>query len=193
MTNGVKRRFFWTEQISLHAGSVKTSFDAAEKSERPIAITHANPSDYVGFDIELNRRNKPTDLIQLVVERGRVIGLNLYPKIMRGGSNSTRNDFWDMVERSVGKFRIDAVGFGIDYYTDYSEDALAWWRAGHWARQSPLRSPNKLFSWPGWFRSPEDLPDLLEELGKRSFSESDIAKISGGNWLRLYKESFVSR
>ena len=175
-----------------HCG-LKTSFDAAEKSERPIAITHANPSDYVGFDIELNRRNKPTDLIQLVVEKGGVIGLSLYPKIMRGGSNSTRQDFCDMVEWSVGKFGIDAVGFGTDYYTDYSEDAIAWWRAGRWARQSPLRSPNKLSPWPDWFRSPEDFPDLLKELGKRSFSESDIAKISGGNWLRLYKESFAPR
>jgi microsomal dipeptidase-like Zn-dependent dipeptidase len=106
---------------------------------------------------------------------------------------TTRNDFCDMVEWSVGKFPIDAVGFGTDYYPDYSEDAIAWWRAGRWARQSPLRSPNKLSSWDDWFRSPEDFPDLLEELGKRSFSESDIAKISGGNWLRLYKESFAPR
>jgi microsomal dipeptidase-like Zn-dependent dipeptidase len=106
---------------------------------------------------------------------------------------TTRNDFCDLIEWSVGKFPIDAVGFGTDYYTDYSEDAIAWWRAGRWARQSPLRSPNKLSSWPDWFRSPEDFPDLLEELGKRSFSESDIAKISGGNWLRLYKESFAPR
>ena len=172
-----------------HCG-LKTSFDAAEISERPISITHANPSEFVGFDIELNRRNKPTELIKLVVEKGGVIGLSLYPKIMREGSNATLNDFCDMVEWTVEKFGIDAVGFGTDYYTGYSEESIVWWRAGRWARESPLKVPNKFSPWPDWFQSPGDFPGLLAGLRNRSFSDGDIAKIAGGNWLRLFRESF---
>ena len=68
-----------------HCGE-KTCFDAVELSERPVAITHANPSGWAGFDIELNRRNKSDDLIRAVADGGGVIGLGMYPKIMRGGS-----------------------------------------------------------------------------------------------------------
>jgi microsomal dipeptidase-like Zn-dependent dipeptidase len=174
-----------------HCG-LKTSFDAAELSARPIAITHGNPSEFVGFDIELNKRNKPTDLIKLVVEKGGVLGLSLYPKIMRGGSNASLEDFCDMIEWSIEKFGIDAVAFGTDFYTDYSEDAILWWRAGRWARKSPLKAPNKFSPWPDWFKSPEDFPNIMEALEKRSLDSEDIAKIAGGNWLRLFRESFVS-
>ena len=172
-----------------HCG-IQTSFDAAELSERPIAITHGNPSEFVGFDVELNKRNKPTDLIELVVEKGGVMGLSLYPKIMRGGSNSTLKGFCDMVEWSVEKFGIDAVAFGTDFYTGYGEESILWWRAGRWARESPLKVPNKFSPWPDWFQSPRDFHNILEELDRRSLNSVDIARICGGNWLRLFKNSF---
>lgn len=67
-------------------------------SERPVAITHANPSGWVGFDIELNRRNKSDDLIRALADGGGVIGLGMYPKIMRGGSESTLDDFLETTQ-----------------------------------------------------------------------------------------------
>ena len=154
-------------------------------------ITHANPSEFVGFDIELKKRNKPTNLIKLVVEKGGVIGLSVYPKIMRGGSNATLDNFCDMLEWTVDKFGINAVGFGTDYYTGYSEESIVWWRAGRWARESPLTIPNQFSPWPDWFQTPEDFTKLLEALSGRSFTDQAIALISGGNWLRLFRESFA--
>ena len=139
----------------------------------------------------MNKRNKPTDLIKLVVEKGGVIGLSVYPKIMRGGSNSTLDNFCDMVEWTVDKFGINAVGFGTDYYTGYSEESIVWWRAGRWARESPLKLPNKFSAWPDWFQTPADFTKLLEALSDRSFTDQDIELIGGCNWLRLFRESFV--
>jgi len=49
--------------IDISHCNEKTGFDAVEFSERPIAITHGNPSEFVGFDIELNKHNKSTDQI----------------------------------------------------------------------------------------------------------------------------------
>ena len=172
-----------------HCG-LKTGFDALEYSERPIAITHANPSEFVGFDIELDRRNKPTELIRAVAQAGGVIGLSLYPKIMRGGSQATLDDFCNMFEWTVEHIGIDAVGFGTDYYTGYPVEAVDWWRAGRWARESPLKLPSTFTPWPDWFASPAAFPGVMAALRRRSFSEQDIAKIAGGNWLRLFGESF---
>lgn len=172
-----------------HCG-LKTSFDALEYSERPIAITHANPSEFVGFDIELNRRNKPTDLIRAVTEAGGVIGLSMYPKIMRGGSDSSLADFCDMVDWTVERMGIDAVGLGSDFYAGHPVETVKWWRAGRWARESPLKAPSVFSPWPDWFPSPEAFPRVLAALGDRGLSDDDVAKIAGGNWLRLFRDSF---
>ena len=170
-----------------HCGE-KTSFDAVKYSERPIAITHANPSGWVGFDIELKRRNKSDDLVRAVTEGGGVIGLSMYPKIMRGGGDASIGDFCDLVEWSAERFGIDAVGFGTDFNTGHPPEQINWWRAGRWARSSPLAGV--LATWPSWFDSPVKFPGVIEALEKRGFSGEELAKIAGGNWLRLFRDSF---
>ena len=174
--------------IDISHCNEQTGLDAVEYSERPIAITHANPSGWVGFDIELNRRNKTDECIKGVAEGGGVIGLSMYPKIMRGGGGSTLEDFCEMVEWTVEKFGVDAVGFGTDFNKGHPPEAITWWRAGRFLRASPV--PGKLAVWPEYFDSPAKFPGLLEALKNRGFSDEDLAKIAGGNWLRLFRESF---
>jgi microsomal dipeptidase-like Zn-dependent dipeptidase len=174
-----------------HCGE-RTSFDAIEHSSRPIAVTHANPAEFVGSNIELKRRNKSSALIKRLAERGGVIGLSMYPKIMRGGSNCTLNTFLDMLAWTIDLVGVDAVGIGTDYYNGWPESTIKWWRAGRWARESAV--PIKGFSaWPSWFRSPMDFPKIIAGLQSRGLRDADVAKIAGGNWLRLFRESFVSQ
>lgn len=168
----------------------RSSRDAIELSSRPIAITHANPSAFVGTDIELNRRNKSTELIKRLAERDGVIGLSMYPKIMRDGSDCTLDTFIDMVAWTVELIGVDYVGIGTDYYDGWPESQIKWWRAGRWSRESAV--PIKGFSrWPSWFQSPVDFPTILEALERKGFSSEEVEKIAGGNWLRLFRESFV--
>ena len=174
--------------IDISHCNERTGFDAVRYSERPIAITHANPSGWVGLDIELNRRNKSDDLVREVAGGGGVIGLSMYPKIMRGGESTTLEDFCELVEWTAERFGIDAVGFGSDYHTGHPPEAIIWWRAGRWARSSPVAGA--LSKWPSWFDSPAKFPNVLEALKARGFSREELAKIAGGNWLRLFRESF---
>lgn len=168
----------------------RTCFDAIEYSSRPIAVTHANPQEFVGTDIELNRRNKSTALIKRLAETGGVIGLSNYPKIMKNGSDCTLDTFLDMVAWTVDLVGADHVGLGTDFYDGWPESQIKWWRAGRWARESAI--PIKGFSkWPSWFQSPVDFPNILEGLEKRGFSGEEIAGIVGGNWLKLFREGFV--
>jgi membrane dipeptidase len=172
-----------------HCGE-RSSMDAIELSSRPITVTHANPSEFVGPDIELNRRNKSTALIKRLAERGGVIGLSMYPKIMRGGSRCTLDMFLDMLAWTVERIGVDAVAFGTDYYNGWPESEIKWWRAGRWSRESAV--PIQGFSvWPAWFRSPIDFPNIIKGLKGRGFHADEIAKIGGGNWLRLFRASFV--
>ena len=167
----------------------RTCFDAIDISSRPIAITHANPSEFVGTDIELNRRNKSTPLIKRLVERGGVIGLSMYPKIMRHGSNATLDEFIDMISWTVDLVGADSVAFGTDFYVGWPESELMWWRAGRWARESAV--PIRGFSrWPDWFQTPGDFPVIVSRMEERGFSGEECRKIAGDNWLRLFRESF---
>lgn len=175
--------------IDVSHCNAKSSMDAVELSERPVAITHANPEVFVGTDIELKRRNKSTALIKLCAEKGGVIGLSNYPKILKGGSDCTLDGFVDMVDWTVQLVGPDHVGFGTDFYDGWPVSEIMWWRAGRWARESAV--PIKGFSaWPSWFQSPRDFPNLLEALAARGYSPEDVAKIAGGNWLRLFRDSF---
>jgi membrane dipeptidase len=167
----------------------KTCFDAIEYSTRPIAITHANPSDFVGKDIELNRRNKSTPMLKQLAKTGGVIGLSMYPKIMKGGSDCTLDTFLDMVAWTVDLMGIDAVGIGTDFYAGWPESEIKWWRAGRWARESAV--PIKGFSaWPDWFPSPVAFPNIIDGLERRGFNAGEVAKFAGGNWLRLFRDGF---
>jgi len=176
--------------VDISHCNARSSMDAVELSSRPIAVTHANPSEFVGSDIELNRRNKTTELIRKLADRGGVIGLSNYPKIMRGGSDCTLETFVDMIAWTVDLVGVDAVGFGTDFYDGWPVSEIKWWRAGRWARESAV--PIVGFSdWPAWFKSSADFPNIVAAMEKRGFSSEEVAKVAGGNWLRLFRESFV--
>ncbi len=176
--------------IDLSHTAAKSSLDAIEFSERPVAFTHANPEAFVGTEIELKRRNKSNVLLKALAERGGVIGLSMYPRIAKGGSNQTLEEFCDMVAWSVDLIGVDHVAFGTDFYSGHGPEAITWWRAGRWARQSPVKISASFSEWPSWFRSPADFPSLLDGLRHKGFNEDEVARIAGGNWLRLFDESF---
>lgn len=168
----------------------KTCFDAIEYSSRPISLTHANPSEFVGYEIELPRRNKSNAVLKRLAETGGVVGLSMYPKIMRDGSNCSLDVFLDMITYTVDLVGVDHVGIGSDYYDGWPETEIMWWRAGRWSRESAV--PIKGFStWPAWFRTSGDFQNLVEGMSKRGYSDEEVSKIAGGNWLRLFRDSFV--
>ena len=52
----------------------KSTFDAIELSEKPIAITHANPSFW-----HAAKRNKSSDLLKTLSQSGGILGLITLP------------------------------------------------------------------------------------------------------------------
>lgn len=177
--------------IDISHCAERTCFDAIDISSRPVAITHANPGEFVGTEIELNRRNKSTPLIKRLVERGGVIGLSMYPKIMRRGSSATLDEFVEMISWTVDLVGVEGVAFGTDFYSGWPESELMWWRAGRWSRDSAV--PIQGFSrWPSWFPSPTGFPAILARMEERGFSQEECRKIAGENWLRLFRQTFAT-
>jgi microsomal dipeptidase-like Zn-dependent dipeptidase len=176
--------------IDLSHTAPKSCADAIELSEKPVAFTHANPAEFVGTDIELKRRTKSTELVKSLCARGGVIGLGMYPKMSKDGSQQTLDTFCDMVAWTADLVGIDAVAFGTDFYSGHPVETIKWWRAGRFARESPVPIQGGMPNWPTWFKNPSDFPKVIAGLRRRGMSEEDVAKVAHGNWRRLFAATF---
>ena len=160
-----------------HVGD-RTSREAIEISEQPLAITHANPRSFVDVP-----RNKPDHVLQAVAERGGVIGVCLYP-VVAGGATATLADFGGMVVRLIEQVGIEHVGIGSDCTRGWDRSYLLYLRTG---RHAPLAGEDlpEWPAWPDWFSGPADFPVLRDCLEAHGCSADQIAAVLGGNWRRL--------
>lgn len=172
-----------------HCGD-RTCLDAIEASEAPVAITHANPYEYVGDTVELAERNRSTEVINELISAGGVLGLSMYPKLAPGGSNGTIRDFCEMVAWSAERFGAENLGIGTDLYLGHGRESVLWWRTGRWGRE-PIRPFTGMPVFPSWMSSPEKFSTLAPALLEIGFSEKEVDGILGDNWVRLFDSVWV--
>ncbi|MCH8310905.1 MAG: dipeptidase [Chloroflexi bacterium] len=166
-----------------HVGD-RTTLEAADLSEQPVACTHANARSM--FD---HPRNKTDEALKLVSERGGVIGANAYPPFLANGFKSTVSDYVDVIDDLVERVGIDHVGIGTDYCQDQPVSFFEWIfsQQGTKPPSTPLDYPDP-FHHPIGMETPDGFASIASELSKRGYAESDIGKIIGGNWMRLFRE-----
>ena len=70
--------------VDMSHSAEKSTLDAIEFSEKPIAITHANPSFW-----HPAKRNKSSDLLKVLSDSGGMLGLSLYPHHLKDNTNCT--------------------------------------------------------------------------------------------------------
>lgn len=169
----------------------RTALQAFEASEKPVAITHANPADVVGPNIELPFRNKSTAVLKEMAGHGGVLGLSMYPRIAPNGSKCTLDDFCDMVCWTIDLIGIEHVGFGSDFYTGHADEEILWWRQGRWSRTSMVPVSGYV-DFPEWFDSSRGYPAVLARLADLGLNEAEIAAVAGRNWLRLLDDVFLT-
>jgi len=175
--------------VDMSHSSERSTFDAIEISERPIAITHANPSTW-----HPARRNKPDGLLSALAESGGMLGLSLYPHHLHGGSACTSRSFCEMVVKLVDQIGIDHVGIGSDLCQDQPDSVVEWMRSGRWTKQVDFGEGSKdnpgFPPQPEWFRDNRDFSKLEQDLASVGFSEHETAAVVGQNWLNFFDHSF---
>lgn len=175
-----------------HVG-IATTQESIEVSEKPVAITHANAKSY--FD---HRRNKTDKAIKTMAEKGGVIGATCIQGFLRNTYSSTIDDYLDAIDHLVDMVGVDHVGIGTDHTQDQPEE---FWK--YIGGQQGTKYPSKFtghsgmpLAWedqyPVGLKTPDQLPVLSESLLNRGYSDEDVIKILGGNWLRLFEEVWVS-
>tara|TARA_E500000178_G_scaffold349208_1_gene405751 strand:- start:793 stop:1761 length:969 start_codon:yes stop_codon:yes gene_type:complete len=169
-----------------HSGE-KSTLDAIDISEKPIAITHANPSFWYKA-----LRNKSTDLLKKLSESNGMLGLSLYAHHLKDGTNCKLESFTEMVARTAEIMGVKNLGIGSDLCLNQPNSVVEWMRNGTWARKKNYgegtKSKPEFPKQPDWFLDARGFKNLNEGLKKVGFSENEVNGILGNNWYNFYKE-----
>jgi membrane dipeptidase len=175
-----------------------TAYDVLDVTSKPVIASHSSCRHFTpGWE-----RNLSDDLIRAIAENGGVVMINF-------GSSFLREDYQDanepvreriqahIDERGWAKNDIRAVAYAdsvrkanpIGTVSDVAD------HIDHVVNLVGIEHVGLGSDYDGVFSLPRDLqdastyPNLVEELLRRQYSDADIAKILGGNALRVWREN----
>lgn len=171
-----------------HSGDLST-LQAIEISTRPIAITHANPSEW-----HPALRNKSDAVIKALTTSGGMMGFSLYPHHLKSGSACSLGDFCQMIAGAAERYGVEYFGIGSDLCQDQPDRIVTWMRNGRWSKATDYGEGSEIASGfpapPGWFTNNGHFSNIRNGLQNVGFSSDEVTAIMGGNWLRFYDQSF---
>lgn len=109
-----------------------------------------------------HRRNLTDKMIEALAEHDGFIGINFFPDFLDASGQASLDDVLDHIDHIVKIGRVDCVGLGSDF------DGISRVPVG-------LEDCSKM-------------PHITKGLIERGYSENEIRKILGGNFLRVFEE-----
>ena len=175
--------------VDMSHSAERSTLDAIEISERPIAITHANPIFW-----HQALRNKSDEVLKALGQSGGMLGFSIYPHHLKGKSDCTIDSFCEMVARTAELMGVDNIGIGSDLCQGQPDRVVEWMRVGRWTKEVDYGEGSASDAgfplMPSWFGGNRDFGNLVKGLQDYGFLEEDVEKIMGGNWLAFFKKSF---
>lgn len=171
-----------------HCGQ-RTTAEGIAVSSRPVAITHSGCNT-----IARHPRSKDDTELRAMADSGGVVGIYLMP-FLTPGRVPTRTDVLDHIEHAIQVCGEDHVGIGSDLSTTPIDGSDEYWSrhrefvAGRIERgvAAPNEDPDILFTVED-LNSHRRMELIAEGLSDRGHSDERIAKVIGGNWVRLFSE-----
>ena len=172
--------------VDMSHSAEKSTLDAIEFSEKPIAITHANPSFW-----HPAKRNKSSDLLKVLSDSGGMLGLSLYPHHLKDNTNCTLDSFCEMVAKTAEIMDVKKIGIGSDLCLDHPDTVVEWMRNGTWSKSKNYGEGSKnkpgFPKQPDWFLDARGFSNIEKGLKKVGFSDTETHGILGNNWYNFYK------
>ena len=172
--------------VDMSHSAEKSTLDAIEISEKPIAITHANPSFWHNAI-----RNKSNKLLKKLSESGGMLGLSLYPHHLKDNTNCTLESYCEMTAKAAELMGVENIGIGSDLCLNQPDSIVEWMRNGKWTKTKNYGEGSKnktgFPKQPDWFVDARGFKNLESGLKKIGFNEKEINGILGNNWFNFYK------
>ncbi len=166
-----------------HCGH-RTTMEAIEASRDPVIFSHTNCRalcDHV--------RCKTDEEIMAVAEKGGYIGLTIVPFFISKKEAVSFNDFLDHVDHIVNLVGVDHVGIGTDDTGAADVPKKLWEKYNTVLPKIGFRPEHRVrfgVSTQGYERY-IDWPNFTRGLVSRGYSDQEIEKILGGNFLRVVR------
>jgi len=178
--------------IDMSHSAEHSTLQTIELSQRPIAITHANPSRW-----HEALRNKSDDVLKALSQSGGMLGFSMYPFHLNNGPDCSLDDFCGMIMDMAELMGIDHIGIGSDLCQNWGYETLEWMRSGTWTFKPDYGEGSAANAdWPrqpDWFSSSRDFGNISDGLQAKGMAQGDIEKVMGLNWYRFFEDGFVGR
>ncbi len=175
--------------VDMSHSADRSTIEAADHSERPIAITHANRHSW-----QPALRNKKDDVIRAVTQNGGMLGFSMYPHHLKDKGDCTLESFCQMIADTGEEFGMDKIGIGSDLCQDQPDSVVEWMRVGRWSKVIDYgegSADNAGFPpMPEWFRDNRDFGNIETGLRTVGMSAEEVAGVMGKNWYNFYRENF---
>ena len=172
--------------VDMSHSAEKSTLDAIEISEKPIAITHANPSFW-----HEALRNKSDFLLKKLSESGGILGLSLYSHNLKDGTNCKLENFCEMVAKTAEIMDVKNIGIGSDLCLNQTDSVVEWMRNVTWSKSTNYGEGSKkkpgFPKQPDWFLDARGFNNLESGLKKIGFNKQEVEGILGNNWFNFYK------
>lgn len=168
-----------------HCGH-NTTMDAMEASKNPVIFSHACCRTLCD-----HRRNKTDEEIKAMAEKAGVIGIAFPPIFLRKKGRATINDFLDHLDHAVKLVGDDYISIGTDWGIYIPENLKE--KLETLSRKFYKDIGLKEGFFPAWtdivegYESLSDFPNITRGLVSRGYSDQEIKKILGENYLRVLK------
>ena len=168
-----------------HTGT-KSGLDTVAASKSPVILSHSNSRNY-----RPSPRNTPDELIKAVAKSGGLVGAVMYPPFVAEIPFPTMDDYVGNIDYLVQLVGIDHVGISSDYTYQISmseAEQKAGWKmmidSGAWSKEA---YPYDVLAYPQGLETPKTFFNLTDALLGRGYKKEDIAKLWGGNMLRVMR------
>ena len=175
--------------VDMSHSAERSTLEAIEISERPIVITHANPTFW-----HPALRNKSNEVLKALGESGSMLGFSVYPHHLKDGTNCTLESFSAMIADTAEIMGVQNIGIGTDLCQNQPDSVVEWMRNGTWTKERDFGEGSAgsagFPDQPSWFRDNRDFSNIALGLKDVGFSDDEVAAVMGNNWLNFFESSF---
>ena len=188
--------------VDISHVSDQTFFDAIETSSAPLIASHSSCRALAGHP-----RNMTDEMLKALAAKGGVVHINYYNAFLDAENNSRGNELKDLEQkraavrkefagdskqtaiglREVNMEQIERIGrVPFSRLLDHFEHAAKVAGVDHVGMGSDFDGVRDQL--PEGMEDISKIPNLVDGLGERGFTDSDIEKILGANTLRVMRE-----
>jgi membrane dipeptidase len=191
--------------ISLTHVGYKTCMETMKYSKDPVVFSHSNAYGLVG---DVGNRNIRDEEIKACTEKGGVIGITTGSMYLsyKPANEVTVEDYLDHIDYVAKLSGVDHVGIGLDLpetfytaeevmiqrvlYPDLHPERICKWHDQLAKSGRQKISHNEVYN--PWLTDIAQIHRITGGLVARGYSDQDITKILGGNFLRVFERVWGS-